>query len=192
MVVQERLMTAEEFAAIPDDGKRHDLVKGIVVEVSRPKMRHGILQQRFARFIGGFADENNLGMTTTESGFIVARNPDTVRGPDVAFISRARLGNYDIDEYIPGGPDLVVEIVSPNDTATEVNDKIEEYFRAGSHLVWVVYPRKPEVYAYSGSSTNVQIIGIDSTLDGADVLPGFTLPLREVFKGLGEQQGNQL
>lgn len=184
MVVQERLMTAEEFGAMPDDGKRHDLVKGVVVEVSRPKPRHSVIQRRLAARIGDFVDDHDLGVVTTEGGYILARNPDTVRGPDVGFISKTRLPDPDLDEYIPMGPDLVVEIVLPNDTATEVNDKIKAYFRAGSRLVWVVYPDAQEVYAYSGSSTTVQIVGIDGTPDGADVLPGFTLPLREVFKGL--------
>ena len=190
MVVQERLMTAEEFGAMPDDGVRRELVKGRLIEMPPPKPRHNILADRFWMFLNTFIESHDLGFAATELGCKLTSNPDTIRIPDVGFVSKQRLPNPNLDEYIPLAPDLAVEIVSPNDIATEVNDKIEEYFRAGSHLVWVVYPRRPEVYVYSGSSTNVQIIGIDGTLDGEDVLPGFTLPLREIFKGLGEQQGN--
>jgi len=179
-------MTAEEFGAMPDDGKRHDLVKGVVVEVSRPKPLHSVVQRRLGARIGDFVDDHDLGVVTTEGGYVLAHDPDTVRGPDVGFVSKTRLPDPDLREYIPMGPDLAVEIVSPNDTATEINDKIKEYFRAGSRLVWVVYPDVPEVYVYSSSITDIKVIGIDGTLDGADVLPGFTLPLREVFKGLGD------
>ena len=189
MAVQEKLLTAEEFANMPSDGKRYDLVKGRLVEVCRPKYIHGRLQTRFARHLDIFTDENKLGAVVTESGHILARNPDTVRGPDVAFIAQARLEHQEPTGFIPNGPDLAVEIVSPNDTTKEVMDKIKEYFRAGTRLVWVVYPEMQEVYVYAGSSTNVHIVDINGTLDGGDVLPGFALPLRDVFQDLGADLG---
>src|SRR2546423_1394071 len=183
MAIQEKLITAEEFAAIPDDGKRHELVRGVIVEMVRPKPLHGKIQIRFGHFLDEFVDAHDLGLVTAEAGFLVARNPDVVRGPDVAFISKKRLPNPDLAEFIPMAPDLAIEIVSPNDTVKEVHDKIEEYFRAGGLLVWVVYPESKRVHVYS-SIENIQVVNIDGTLDGGDVLPGFILPLRDVFKGL--------
>lgn len=186
MAVQERLVTASEFAALPDDGKRHDLVKGVVVEVGRPKPRHNKIQVRFARFLGAHVDDNNLGLVTTEGGYVRARNPDTVRGPDVGFISNTRLPTPDLDASIPMAPDLAVEIVSPGDSAAEIVEKTEEYFAAGTRLVWVVYPDSCKVYVYH-STTSVDIIAIDGVLDGGDILPGFKLSLREIFKGIETQ-----
>lgn len=181
MTVQEKFVTAEEFATLPDDGAWHDLVRGVIVEVGRPKPRHSTIQVRFARYIGEFVDDHNLGLVTTEGGYVLARNPDTVRGPDVAFISKERLPEPNLDEYIPMAPDLVVEIVSPGDTATEITDKVSEYFAAGARLVWVAYSDK--VYVYH-NSLSIEVVPGDGVLDGEDVLPGFKLPLREVFKGM--------
>lgn len=188
MAVQEKLLTAEEFAKMPSDGKKYDLVKGHLVEVCRPKYIHGRLQTRLARYLDVHTEEHDLGAVVTESGHILARNPDTVRGPDVAFISKARLATQEPTGFIPGGPDLAVEIVSENDTVTEVMDKLKEYFRAGTRMVMVVYPNTQQVYVYEGSMTNVRIVDIDGTLDGGEVLPGFKLPLRDLFQGLGAEQ----
>jgi Uma2 family endonuclease len=185
MTVQEKLITAKEFAALPDDGKRYDLVKGALVEMGRPKPRHGHLAIRLGSAVNVFVDSHNLGIVTTESGYVLARDPDTVVGPDVAFLSKARLEKPDLDEYIPLAPDLAVEIVSPNDRAQEINDKVNAYLAAGTRLVWTLYPDSQEVHVHQGNGT-IQVIKIDGVLDGGDALPGFTLPLREIFKGLGD------
>jgi Uma2 family endonuclease len=182
MVIQEKLVTAEEFAAMRDDGTLHDLVRGVVIEVSRPKPLHSILQARLARFIDAFVDERKLGIVTTEGGYVLARNPDTVRGPDVAFLSKKRLPDPDLNEYIPIGPDLAVEIVSPGDTATEVLDKVALYFGAGTHIVWVIYPDKRQVYVYT-SPKAVQILTQEDVLDGGEILPGFKLAVSEALRG---------
>lgn len=188
MAIQEKLLTAEEFAKMPSDGKKYDLVKGRLVEVCRPKYIHGKLQAELAYFFTAYVRPNDLGAVLTEAGHILARNPDTVRGPDVAFISKARLATQEPTGFIPGGPDLAVEIISQNDTVGEVMDKLKEYFRAGTRLVMVVYLNTQQVYVYEGSMTNVRIVDIDGTLDGGEVLPGFELPLRDLFQGLGADQ----
>ncbi len=185
MVVQEKLISAEEFGMIPDDGKRYELVEGVLVEMVRPKPLHGILQVRFGHFLLVFVEQGNLGIVTTESGYILSRNPDTVRGPDVAFLSSSRLANPDLTDFIPIAPDLAVEIVSPNDRAQAVAEKVTQYLNAGTLLVWVVYPKLRKVYVYH-SNDKAEIVDINGTLDGGDVLPGFALALKDVFEGLGE------
>jgi len=184
MAVQEKLLTAEEFAQLPKDGKKYELVKGVVVEVCRPNYIHGKLQASLAYFLNDHVRKQKLGDVITETGHILARNPDTVRGPDVAFISKDRAKRQEPSGYVPSGPDLAVEIVSPNDTAKEINDKIKEYFQAGTSLIWVIYPDTKEVYVYENDSTTIQIVRVDSALDGADVLPGFTLALHDLFEDL--------
>jgi Uma2 family endonuclease len=187
MAVQEQLMTAEEFAAMPNDGKLYELVKGVVVEVCRPKVAHGKLQIRIGHFFDAYVSAHDLGLATTETGYILSRNPDTVRGPDVAFISKERLPNPDFDEFVPMAPDLAVEIVSPNDTASDVATKVKEYLEAGTKLVWVFYPKLLAVYVHRPDGS-AQVVERDGVLDGGDALPGFTLSLRDVFQSLGAEQ----
>lgn len=180
---QIRLMTAEEFATLPDDGKVYDLVDGVLVEVSRPKPIHGKLQRRLGARLGDFVDERELGEVVTDAGFILSRNPDKVRSPDVAYVSKERAPAPNLDEYFTVAPDIAVEVVSTNDTTDEVLGKIEEYFAVGTRLVWIVYPERRKVYAYSSPNT-VTIVPAEGTLSGGDVLPEFSLSLADLFKGL--------
>lgn len=185
MVAQEQLVTAEDFAGLPDDGSRHELVKGAIIEVVRPTFAHGRVQTRIARFLDAFLDNHALGWITTETGYILSRNPDTVRGPDVAFVSKTRLNKPEPDAFIPIAPDLAVEVVSPNDRATEINAKVVEYLQAGTRLVWVVYPDVQNAHVYRPGGKG-EIIDRDGVLDGEDVLPGFKLALRDVYEGWEE------
>ena len=137
---------------------------------------------RINRHLDIFVDEHNLGETTVESGYLLSRNPDVVVGPDAAFISTERLARQGDDPY-PPAPELAVEIVSPNDRAGEIATKVQKYLTAGTNVVWVVYPDEKLVYVHQPGG-KAQIIDIHGTLDGGDILTGFTLPLNEVFKGL--------
>jgi Uma2 family endonuclease len=186
MAVQEKLLTAEEFMMLPDNGNKLELDKGVVVEVSPPNFIHGLLSLRFGRFVSIFVDEKHLGWVTVETGFILSKNPDVVRAPDVAFISKDRLAKPDLKTFIPMAPDLAVEVVSPNDTASEINTKVQKYLQAGTQLVIVVYPDSQNIYTYQ-SDGQVRLLNIDDTLEGGNVLPGFTLSLRELFRDLGEE-----
>src|SRR5258706_3036939 len=188
MAVQEKLLTAEEFGKLPNDGKKYDLVKGAVVEVCRPKYGHGKLQGKFARFIDEYLDDHAIGNMTTETGYILARNRDTVLGPDAAFFSTQRWGNPEIDAYIPIGPDLVVEIVSTYDKTHETHEKIRAYFEAGTRLLWLVYPSTQQVHIYHGMNSEIRVVGIDGALAVEDLLPGFTLSMRDIFKGLTNEE----
>jgi Uma2 family endonuclease len=174
-------LTAENLAQIGDDELRHELVEGAIVEMSRPKPRHGRVAVRLICLIDSHVEAQQLGDVFTEAGFILARNPDTVRGPDIAFVAAERgLQESDLDEYIDGAPDLAVEIVSPNDNAVDLRELIDLYFTAGARLVWVVYPmfRTIEVYRSDNSAT---VLRADDELDGETVLAGFSTPVRALF-----------
>lgn len=181
MSVLEKLMTAEEFARMPHDGKRYDLVDGMPVEVCRPKPIHGKIAGRFMRYIGTHVDDHDLGMTTTESGYVTKRDPDNVRGPDIAYISKERLGSHNLNDYIPTAPDLVIEVVSEFDTPGGVAAKIDEYLKAGARLVWVAYPEQERVGVYQADG-KYHGVGLNETLDGGDVLPGFEVTLRDIWQ----------
>ncbi|SRR5258708_10101478 len=184
MAVQEKLLTAEDLWALPNSNdKRIELARGILVEMPGSGGENTIIAGQMTRFLGNFVYERDLGYVTPADGtFILFRNPDTVRIPDVAYISKARLPEIP-KGYIPLAPDLAVEGVSPGDSASEIREKILEYFAAGTRLVWVVYPRLKSVDVYTAVD-KLHIVTIDQELDGGEVLPGFKLPLHDLFKNI--------
>ncbi len=182
MTVQEKLYTADDLWAMPGEGKRYELVKGVIVEKAGTGGVHTILGARMVHFLSAYAIEHDLGYVTSADGaYILSANPDTVRIPDAAFISKARMPVPIPGKFIPVAPDLAVEVVSPGDMASEILEKVEEYFQAGTRLMWVVYPDKRLVYVYQGVKS-IQIVGLDGALEGGEVLPGFSLPLQTVFQ----------
>lgn len=180
----ERVLTIEEFERLPDHECRSELVRGRLVREPPAGMDHGWLATRFTVLISLFVDRQALGeVFTADTGFVLFEEPPTVRAPDVAFVSRDRLPPP--RESIGFGrlaPDLAVEIVSPSNTALEILEKTEDYLDAGTRLVWVVEPRRRSITVYR-SRKEIRLLGEDDTLEGYDVLPGFTLPVAEVFAG---------
>src|SRR5262245_16861866 len=142
-----RLITAEEFARMPDppDGSKQELVRGVIVTMPPPGGRHGLCCSRVDRRLGNFVDEHQFGhVLANDTGFLTERAPDTVRAADVSFWSKQRLP--DVPEgHIEIPPDLAVEVVSPSDHYSQVQRKVGEYFRAGVRMVWVVDPEDRSV-----------------------------------------------
>lgn len=176
------LVTAEELFERPDDGGRYELVEGALVPVTPAGARHGAITFRIAYLLAGHVEAHDLGVGgTAEPGFILRRNPDVVRAPDVSFVARARIPATGVPTgYWPCAPDLAVEVVSPSDRLSDVQTKLADYFSAGTRLVWVVEPETRTVYAYR-SLHDVQAIGGDGELDGGDVLPGFRCAVSRLF-----------
>ena len=145
-------------------------------------MDHGRLACRVALRVAGYVEANDLGeVFIAETGFVLYENPPTVRAPDVAFVSKARLpAPEDSVRFGHLAPDLAVEIVSPSNTAAEILDKVADYLAAGSRLVWVVEPAGGRVTVYR-SRNEIQLLQADDMLDGYDVLPGFSVPVAEIF-----------
>lgn len=183
MQVAEKLMTVEEFMQLPNDGKKYELVRGELVEVCRPIYVHGKLQTRIAGKLDNFVDEHDLGEVFTESGVITNRDPDSLRGPDVGFISKTRLQGLDLSKFVPIAPDLVIEIVSDSDKPSLIDEKINEYLAAGTRLVWVIYPASKRIAIYDDDG-HYKGLDINGVLDGGEVVPGFTLTLHDLFKNL--------
>lgn len=179
---QAQLVTAEEFAQIPDDNYRYELVEGRVIRMSLPGGLHGALAIRLAVLLEHHVRAHNLGVVMGEAGFHLARNPDTVRGPDLSFIRRERIDPTGLPEgFWSGAPDLAVEIRSPGDRRGEIWRKVDDYLTRGVRLVWVVEPRKKTVTSYRRLSPPITS-GIDDTLAADDVVPGFACTVREIFE----------
>ena len=146
--------------------------------------RHGRFAAEIAAAVANFVKPRGLGVVTgAETGFFIARDPDTVRAPDVGFVRADRLAGIEPAGFFPGAPDVAVEVLSPSDRASEVNAKVRDWLDAGSRMVWVVDPENQTVAVYSSPSGAV-ILGASETLLGGEVLPGFTLPLGEIFGGV--------
>jgi len=180
--VTTKLITAEGFAQMSDpaDGSKMELVRGEVVLMPPPKGRHGIVCGKVARLVGNYIDARKLGwLTCNDSGVILEREPDTVRGPDVAFWSIVRQPDVP-DGYFEIPPDLAVEVLSPDDRRARVREKIREYISNGVKLVWLVDPESRAVTVYAGSIRGTEFDTAD-TLDGGDVLPGFSCLVSELF-----------
>jgi len=144
--------------------------------------KHGRIAANITISLGPHVIANQLGAVyAAETGFLISRDPDTVRAPDVAFVSRRRLEQVgDVEGYWPGAPDLVVEVISPNDLYTEVEEKLLDWLRAAALMVIVVNPRKPVVTVYR-SQSDIMILTEDQSLDGAEVVPGWSMAIKDVF-----------
>jgi len=175
-----RLVTAEEFFDYPDS-KDHELVRGMPRVCEPPGGVHGRLAGRIAARLVEHVERLGLGTVLVEAGYLLQRAPDTVRGPDVSFISVARLPPDQIPEqFIPGAPDLAVEILSPGSRWSEVEEKVADYLGGGARLVWLVDSRERRVMVRYPDRPP-RIVAADGELDGEDVVPGFKLALAELF-----------
>ena len=177
MAVETRLMTAEELLQMPDDGMRHELVEGELITMSPAGSRHGDIAMAIGAHLRMYADEKKLGKVyAAETGFRLATR--TVRAPDVSFVEKERV--VVTGQYFPGPPDLAIEVLSPDDRASEVEAKVRMWLEFGTRIVYVVDPeRQTATRNVAGGASR---LSIDDSLDGGDVVPGWKLPLTELFK----------
>lgn len=176
------IMTAEELFKMPDDNYRYELIKGELIKMSPAGARHGKLAMNLGVLLSNYVKPRRLGMVcAAETGFILARNPDTVRAPDAAFISQAHIPlEGEPTGFWPFAPDLAVEVISPDDRYEEIQEKIAVYFSAGTRLVWIVDPENHTVAVYN-SLAEARIFTETDPLEGGDVIPGFSCSVTEIF-----------
>lgn len=172
---------AEEFYRLPDGDDRDELHRGSVVAEPRPSLDHGRVSGRLAAALGEWIYGHDLGDLVVESGFVLRRKPDTVRGPDIAFVSAERLAEHQgPGPFFEGAPDLAVEVLSPWNSRREMDAKVAEYLDAGARLVWLVDPATLTVTVHRPSHEPLHLEPAD-TLDGGDVLPGLQISLARLF-----------
>lgn len=185
MATIQKLMTAAELALLPDDGQRHELIEGVLITMAPAGGEHGEIALDVGGLLRQHVKANELGRTFgAETGFLLARNPDIVLAPDAAFINRERaitLGR--VGGYIPLAPDLVVEVISPRDLYTEVQEKVRLWLHYGVRMVIVINPRHRTI-AVHRTLTDVRHLTIDDYLDGEEVVPGWRVAVRELFSAL--------
>ena len=182
-------MTAEQLFGYEVPGKRVELVRGQLVVREPPGLRHGGLTHRIAMALGvHLASEQRANswtksrgrLVTADPGFTLARNPDTVRAPDVAYISRERWSAPLPDGFAEFAPDLAIEVRSPSDRTGAVVSKVGDWLTADTSLVWVIDPAHEQVMVYRADGS-VATLGVGDALDGETLLPAFAFPLAELF-----------
>lgn len=182
--LEQKLMTVEEALQLSTVNRRFELVRGVYIEMAPASVYHGVLANNISFLITQHVKKNRLGeVTAAETGFLLSRDPDTVRAADVGFISAARIPAAGVPQtgYWHLAPDLAVEVVSPNDDPDDIQEKLEEYLNAGTKMVWVIYPKRKSVAVYRTVHESKILRGEEKLL-GEDVLLGFECKVREIFE----------
>ncbi len=181
MATTTHLMTAEELLTLESDA-RFELWEGVRNEVSPSSIKTGLIRIRISTAISNYVDMHGLGyVSDSESGFVLATNPDTVVAPDIGFFRPDRYPE-DFPErgFYPLPPDLAVEVISPTDERSDIERKQALYARARVPLVWWVDPERRTVTVHR-LGQEPEVLGESQTLNGEDVLPGFEIPIERIF-----------
>ncbi len=175
------LLTADELELMPDDDSvRTELDEGELISMPPAGWDHGDSEIEIGRILSNYVKKHRLGKVLSgDTGFRLRE--DTVRSPDVAFVRRARVAALKSKGFAKGAPDLAVEIFSPSDSVAQLMRKVKQYFAAGCHTVWIVYPEAQEVHVLEASGADRLLRGED-VLEAAELLPGFSVRVGEFFE----------
>ncbi|MEM7812450.1 MAG: Uma2 family endonuclease [Planctomycetota bacterium] len=182
MSTAERIYTAGDILELESRGESYELVGGRLLETGMSQESNWV-GFRIAHLIQVLLDRERLGwIFTADHPFDLFGDGSSIRKPDVAFLSNARLPEGPGDTGITTAvPDLAVEVVSPNDRVSDLKVKLEEYFSAGISLVWVVHPEVRQILVHIGGNRTPVVLTETDTLTGGDVLPGFAVPVADIF-----------
>ena len=182
MRVQKTLLNAEELLRLSTTGRRYELVKGELFEMAPAGGRHGGVAMQIGTLLNTHVRAHRFGRVfAAETGFILRRNPDTVRAPDASFVAEDRLPEGELPiGYLELAPDLAVEVASPNDRPREIQEKVADWLRAGTRLVWVIYPATRSATVHR-SQDHFEELSEDDSLHGENVIPEFACDLNELF-----------
>ena len=182
MTTKTRPMTAEELLNMPDDGFRYELIRGELRKRPFAGQREGCVSATVGARIGMYVKKRGLGVVTAATGFELESDPDHVRSPNLAFVRRDREEAAGPTQgFFPGPPDLAIEVVSPSDGQTYVDDKVADWLDAGTLAVIVVDPRRRAVKVYRTPADTV-VLTEDDTLTVEDAVPGWKLPVSDIFE----------
>jgi Uma2 family endonuclease len=180
---EQKIWTDEEFMALPED-ERYELVNGELVNMGNSGMEHGNIASNLSFFLTELVRSQKLGVICDSSTAFTMKTGNK-RSPDVSFIAKERLqGVKRLPKgYFQGSPDLAVEILSPSNTVEEMTGKIVEFFENGTRLVWVIHPDEQYILVYHSTSPD-RLLRLEDSLDGEEVIPGFSLAVAELFAEL--------
>ncbi|TAG97939.1 MAG: Uma2 family endonuclease [Oscillatoriales cyanobacterium] len=184
--VEEKVWTDAEFMALNRDGHRYEIVNGELIDMGNSGAKHGYVCSVLMILLGGYVHIQKLGAMFDSSTAFKLKSGNK-RSPDVSFMAKERLQGLDElpDGFLEGAPDLAVEILSPSNTVEEIHNKLVEYFDNGSRLVWVINPKEKYVLVYRSSEEPDRLLKSIDSLDGEEIVPGFSLAIAELFQKLG-------
>jgi Uma2 family endonuclease len=175
------LLTADELEQMPDDDSvRTELDEGELITMPPTGLDHSYRENEIGSILRSYVKRNRLGrIYVGEPGFRLS--PGTVRAPDIAFVRQERLEGLKSKGFGKGAPDLAVEIFSPSDSVPQLMRKVKQYFAAGCHTVWIVYPDTREIHVLEASGAD-RILRDTDTMEAPELLPGFSVPVAEFFE----------
>lgn len=181
----QKIWTDEEFAALPDDGHRYEIVDRELVDMGNSGALHGHICSTLMILLGGHVRLHKLGAMFDSSTAFKMKDGNK-RAPDISFLSKERLQGITAlpTGFLEGAPDLIVEVLSPGNTIEEIDQKLVEYFENGARLVWAINPNQHHVLVYRSSQEPDRLLKSTNFLDGEEVITGFTLPVAELFQPL--------
>ena len=177
--------TDEAFMALPDDGHHYEIINGELIDMGNSGALHGYVCSLALAVLAGYILPKKLGVILDSSTAFKMKNGNK-RSPDIAFFAKERLQGMAVlpSGYLEGAPDLAVEVLSPGNTVEEIEDKLTEYFENGSRLVWVIHPTQHYVLVYRSAQEPDRLLKEKDSLDGEEVIPGFSLAIADLFQKL--------
>ena len=177
--------TDEAFMALPDDGHHYEIINGELIDMGNSGALHGYVCSLALAALAGYILPKKLGVILDSSTAFKMKNGNK-RSPDIAFFAKERLQGMAVlpSGYLEGAPDLAVEVLSPGNTVEEIEDKLTEYFENGSRLVWVIHPTQHYVLVYRSAQEPDRLLKEKDSLDGEEVIPGFSLTIADLFQKL--------
>lgn len=185
VITAKKVWTDEEFMALSKDGHRYEIVNGELVDMGNSGALHGNIAIILSSALFAVVNAQKLGALFDSSTAFKMKNGDK-RSPDISFFARDRLqGMTELPTgFLEGAPDLAIEILSPSNTVEEIHDKLVEYFENGSRLAWIIHPNENYVLVYRSAQEPDRLLKSVDSLDGEEVIPGFSLPVADLFQKL--------
>ena len=180
MTTQQKLITADEFLLLEERDRLYELVDGVMREKAMAGQQRGRIKAKIIGELGNHTRENRQGWVVSSVGYILQRNPDTVRLADVSWVSTRRDSPEAIPGFPEGAPDLAIEVKSPTNTYAEMARRGEMWLEYGCRMAWIAYPERQTIAVHRPGQAP-ETLGVDDTLDGGALLPGFSIPVRRIF-----------
>lgn len=180
-----KIWTDAEFMALPHDGHRYEIVNGELIDMGGSGALHGNIAVILSSALFTVVNNRKLGVLLDSSTAFKMKNGNK-RSPDISFFAKERLqGMTELPVgFLEDAPDLAIEILSPSNTVEEMDGKLVEYFESGARLVWVANPTQRYILVYRCAREPDRLLKSADALDGEDVIPGFALPVAELFQPL--------
>ena len=171
-----------DLEALPEDGYLHEVVNGELVMSPKNNFQHGNICARLFLALGNFANEHRLGVVVDSSTGFWMHNRNC-RAPDISFVAKGRLKDFKLStkKFFPGAPDLAVEALSPNNTRSEIDARLKDFFASGTQIAWIINPDE-QCIEVCHSPASRRLLGAGASLEGEHLLPGFHYPIADLFK----------